>query len=418
MDRQKGYRHLRNKVLYTLFALAMLCTVFFSMITYIYISAENDGYENLHIQTKEIKENIEFQITSDRENLLTMSRFAANLYSNGESFDLLFDSFHSIGLIENIGILLPDNTFITKIGTIKAPKGMSFENELKRGEYISGRIKDATNPNKEILRSAVPVIADGKTVAILYGAIDLDTFEKKYLEKAKSNDAQLYVVEKTNGNFIINTNEGKLGNLSSLESRKYNKSFSFEQMREDISQGNSGYTSFISAFTGKTLYMHYSPLAISDWHIMLAEPEATVFTEAHTAGANLSMLFLVIVFIMLLYLLLMFNTEKVNSQMNLYASKIRKLLLGINQDAKCITDALKIITEFAKSGSAFYVDTDGEGYEYIVPGFKGSLLTGDDRKYFNSKLVDHVRRLRKDRYSTTITLVKINANSKLQKKGF
>ena len=262
--------NIRNKILYTLLVVVLLVTVFFSIVNYIYREAENDGYENLHIQTKEIKEDITLQLISDRENLSTMANFASKLYSDGEGFGIMMNSFKSVGLIENIGILMPDNTFVTKVGTIDAPNDLKFEEEVIKGEYISGRVKDATNPEIDVVRSAVPIVADGKTVAILYGVIKSDTLEQRYKKNAEDREAQLYVVERGNGNFIIDTQNNELKNITSLKTRKYKGKFSYEKLKYDVDEGISGYSSFVSKFTGEVLYIHYSPLEIGDWMIMLS----------------------------------------------------------------------------------------------------------------------------------------------------
>lgn len=163
------------------------------MVSYFYYAAEDEAYENLHMQTKQIKDDMKLQLLSDRENLATMANFAAKLYSDGESFDLMFNSFEPIGLIENIGILMPDNTFITRAGKMNLDGKISFEEEAAKGEYISGRVKDLTRDNYEIIRSAVPIKVSNNTVGVLYGVIKLDVIGKKYGNMAKELDAQLFV---------------------------------------------------------------------------------------------------------------------------------------------------------------------------------------------------------------------------------
>ena len=112
----------------------------------------------LHIQTSQIKNDLILQIKSDRENLITMANFAAKLYADGEPYDLMFESFKPIGLFSNIGILNPDNTFVTRMGSIDLNGKISFEDESLRGEYISGRISDLTRDNKDIIRLTVVFI--------------------------------------------------------------------------------------------------------------------------------------------------------------------------------------------------------------------------------------------------------------------
>jgi len=162
-------RHRQNNIIYTIITAILICAVFLTMINFFYSDAENEAYEMLHIQTKQIKDDLTLQLKSDRENLVTMANFAAKLHSDGESYNLMFDSFKPIGLFSNIGILNPDNTFVTKAGSIDLSGKISFSDEEKRGEYISGRVADLTKEGKEIIRSAVPIVSEGRTVGILYG---------------------------------------------------------------------------------------------------------------------------------------------------------------------------------------------------------------------------------------------------------
>ena len=217
---------IKNNILYTIIAAILLCIVFLTTVSYFYYAAEDEANENLRIQTKQIKDDMELQLLSGRENLATMANFAAKLYSDGENFDLMFNSFKPIGLIENVGILMPDNTFITKAGTLNLNGQISFDEEAAKGEYISGRVKDLTRDNYEIIRSAVPIKVNGNTVGILYGVIKLYVLENKYSNMAKELDAQLFVHDKETGNLVIDTIHDKLGNISFLENREYRDGYS------------------------------------------------------------------------------------------------------------------------------------------------------------------------------------------------
>ncbi|MDD6307826.1 MAG: hypothetical protein PUB07_00470, partial [Clostridia bacterium] len=76
-------QHRKNNILYTIIAAILLCIVFLTTVSYFYYAAEDEAYENLHMQTKQIKDDMELQLLSDRENLATMANFAAKLYSDG-----------------------------------------------------------------------------------------------------------------------------------------------------------------------------------------------------------------------------------------------------------------------------------------------------------------------------------------------
>ena len=94
----------KHNVVYTVVTAVLICAVFLTMVNFFYVEAENEANEMLHLQTKQIKDDLTLQIKSDKENLVTMAHFAAKLYTDGESYDRMFESFEPIGLISNIGI--------------------------------------------------------------------------------------------------------------------------------------------------------------------------------------------------------------------------------------------------------------------------------------------------------------------------
>ena len=175
----------------------MLSALFLSLAAYLYTDAENRAIETLHVQTKQIKDDLTLQIVSDRENLATMANFAAKLYLDGSDYSVLFDSFKPIGLITNIGILNPDNTFVMKSGVTNLDGKIDFFDEVKKGSYISGRVYDITAVDYERVRSTVPIVVNGETVGILYGIIKLENLERRYLNIATELDAQFFLYDNT-----------------------------------------------------------------------------------------------------------------------------------------------------------------------------------------------------------------------------
>ena len=403
-------KHKQNNIIYTVITAILICAVFLTLINFFYTEAEDEAYEVLHIQTKQIKDDLNLQIKSDRENLVTMANFAAKLYADGESYDRMFASFKPIGLIANIGILNPDNTFVTKVGTIDLSGKISFENEAAKGEYITGRIPDLTRNEKEIIRSAVPIKVNGETVGVLYGVIHLDTIDAKYTEMANALDAQLFVYDKASGKFVIDTANKKPSELSELKTREYNKGYSYEKLITT----DRGYSSFKSKFTGEDLYVHYSTLEDYDWGIMLARYETQVFEEAHAISRLLFYSFAFIILVMAIYICFILKSEKTRSKTTAKASGIRKLLLEINQQKGNVVEALKTVQEFSHSRSAFFVDTGGEDYNYILPTFEEYLLLGEDRNYFVSELFRYAAELHNTNESM-VAIMRIVPNNHLVK---
>ena len=377
---KKKYK--QHYVVQTIITAILLIAVFIAMIGNFYVKAEKTAYEHLHTQTKQIKDDITLQIVSDRENLATMANFAAKLYSDGESYNLLFDSFKPIGLIENIGILNPDNTFVTKAGSIDLDGAISFEDEKARGAYISGRIPDLTKDGYEIIRSAVPITVNRTVVGILYGVIKLDKIGERYERMAAELDAQLFVYDKQTGNLVIDTVHDELGNISFLKDRKYNGDYSYEQ----IMTTDKGFTSFESAYKDETLYLHYSTVENLGWVICMGRYEAQVFVEPNALLQILVVVFFVMIAIISGYIFSLMASERRVNKVTSCASDIRKILLETSGNHSHIVDALSQVCALAESRSAVFFNTDGEDYSYIADSQKNASLSLMDRKVFVTQL--------------------------------
>lgn len=385
-----------HTALYTIVPILLIIAIFLAMTIFLFSQAEDDAYEMLHIQTKQIKDDLTLQLKSDRENLVTMANFAAKLYADGESYDLMFQSFKPIGLFANIGILNADNTFVTKVASIDLDGKISFAEEAARGAYISGRVPDLTRDGEEIIRSAVPIKVNGDTVGVLYGVIKLDTIGEKYNAMASELDAQLFVYDKETGKFVIDTIDTNPGEMSMFADREYNDGYSYEELRNS----DKGYSSFVSKYTGEDLYIHYSTLEDFDWGIMLARYENQVFAETHEMLLYLLQVIVLIAVVLTAYIALLLRAEKNKTSLTSEASAIRHLLLEINQQHENIESALKRTKEFSRARSCFFTDNDGTDHYYVKPQLRNRCLQGADRTYFVGELFKYASDVHTDSLAT------------------
>ncbi len=386
----------QNNILYSIVTAVLICVVFFAMVFSFFVKAEDDAYEMLHIQTKQIKDDLTLQLKSDRENLVTLANFASKLYADGKGYDRMFDSFKPIGLFDRIGILNPDGTFVTKDGIVDLSGKISFEEQALLGEHVTGRTFSYSVQGEQVVRSSVPIRVNGETVGIIYGIIKIETINEKYNNMAKELGAQVFAYDKETGKFIIDTINETPGELSGLKNREYNDGHSYEALVNT----DKGFSSFKSIRTGENLYVHYSILEDFNWGIMLARYENQVFEETHKTSRNLIAIFAAIILIILVYLKLILKGEKDRSKLNSEASIVRHLLLEINQQHENINSALKRIKEFSSARSCFFADTDGEDYYYIKPSLKEKSLVGDERKYFIGELFRYAAKVHKNDLST------------------
>lgn len=389
-----------RSVFYTIVTAVLLCAVFFTMVSYLYISAEEEAYENLHIQTKQIKDDIILQVTSDRENLYTMANFASKLYSDGESYDLMFESFKPIGLIEGIGILNSDNTFTTKSGTVSLDGMISFEEEKAKGAYISGRVQDIIRNDYELIRTTVPINVNGDTVGILYGVIDLGKITQKYSGMAQELDAQLFVYEKVTGDLVIDTVHDKLGNISFLKDRKYAKNYSYEEM---IST-DKGFTSFVSAYRDENMHLHYSTIDDIGWMIALARYDSQVFATTNILLSVLLLVFVCMLLIIGAYIMLLLTSEKNRNNVNECASDVRKQLIETSDERNNILESLITVCKFAKSRSVIFFDTNQDDYHCILEGYTGQVLQDDNKKILKTELFRYASELYRTKQLSVVVM--------------
>ena len=377
--KKKSKQHI---IFYTIVTAILLCVVFLGLVNYLYFQAENDAYETLHVQTKQIKDNLILQIKSDNENLVTMANFAAKLNANGSDYNIMFDSFKPIGLFSRIGILTPDCTFITKYETVDLKGKISFEREVSLGQHITGRTYSYSRPDEEVIRSAVPIVVNNETVGIIYGVIETNMLNNRYKQMVEELDAQLFVYEKDTGNILIDTVQEEFRNISFLKNRKYNSDTSYEQMMSM----DSGFVSFHSAYRNENLHLHYSSIDEHNWVIAFGRYDSQAFAGLYTMSHRLLLVFFMMLGIISLYVFVLMTNERKNTATSECASNVRKKLLETVGGHDNIQEALIEICNFAKSGSVAFFDTHGESYHYVDPNYHDVMISGKERQYLRAEL--------------------------------
>ncbi|MBQ4559602.1 MAG: GGDEF domain-containing protein [Tyzzerella sp.] len=404
-------QYISKKILHILLVGTAISLVLAFVMSYIYKIEEDAAYETLHLETRHIKEDINLQIISDRENLTTIAKMIAKLYQNNESYNLMFEAFESIGLIQEIEILLPDNTLLTKTGSIDVRDDISFADEAKKDTHVTGKVSYLQNEKEDVVRSVVPVLVDDQTIAILYGVMDLDALENRYIDNIEKLGAQLFVFEQDSGELIIDTVNDDLGNISFLKDREYLKNFSYEKMITDIAADEPGYSAFVSTVFADDFYIHYAPMAVGEWEIILGLPGAVVFSNANYITNILLNVCATIILIMVAYIFLVLYDERQMTSMNNCVARIRKLLLEVNYREDSILTALGHIAKHVRSTSVFLRDTDGESYDYMTTGTEDFLKDKNEKNYFSSELFDYAKKLHPN-HSVTIRATEIKSKKK------
>lgn len=288
---------MNKKIIFTLFV--MLALIGLSLVVSYHISRleEQACWDILHQSADQIASDMVGHINSDQELLESI----ADIIKQQDSIDSpdvqnIIDTFRPHTMMSHIALLLPGDQIMLPNEPIRDTGGIvSFEEEAALGRHVSDRSVDIRDESRAILRNFVPVVQDGKTVAMLYGVIDLETLPDQWETTAYDGQAAVYIADGKTGDFIMDTWHRSLGNIMDLGDREAKRGYSHAQLQQDILNGKTGYCVFASSTTGDYLYYYYQPIAINQWMVGISVSEDLAFERLHQIN----------------YLLLVFNIVEI-----------------------------------------------------------------------------------------------------------
>ena len=211
----------------------------------------------------------------------------ADILSGVPSFDVdtLKETMNSVApLLQTIRvrILLPDNTVIQSDGTVLDATGtVSFADEAPLGDHVSDRMKDLVSDSL-VLRHFVPIVQDGETVAMVYGLTVLEDLPNVMnISNIYNARASTYIIDTSNGDFIMDTWHEGLGNLRDYYPRDVRGAESWNRCIDDILSGDTGYVVLKSEQADDWLHMYYAPSGINRWSVAVSVPEKEVFASVY-----------------------------------------------------------------------------------------------------------------------------------------
>ena len=119
----------------------------------------------------------------------------------------------------------------------------------------------------------------------------------------------MFLIEAESGNFLIDTwHTGRLGNLRTyIGKREIASGYDVAKFRRGFAQGEVDYISAKSRTIGEYLYLHYQPVGVNDWRIVVSVPESVVMANALYIEQVLHIFLGVEIFCFALYLLWVLN---------------------------------------------------------------------------------------------------------------
>ena len=213
---------------------------------------------------------------------------AATVITNADDFtpEALIQSMNSIApLLETmrVRVLLPDNTIVKAEGSIIDGTGsVSFGTEAPLGEHVSNRMHSAEEDNMLVLRHFIPIVQNGKTVALLYGITNLDELPNiMSISNIYNGNAYAYIIDTSTGEYILDTRHANLGNIQDLQNLRVKDGMSWNDCVKNLLAGGSGYTVYFSEATKDWQHLTYTPTNINRWTVGVSIPEDEVFSSLY-----------------------------------------------------------------------------------------------------------------------------------------
>lgn len=282
----------------------LFCSVFF-LVRRANREITQRSFDELATATRQIAKDLVDAANADQTILSAMAELIAGHDERDNDAVLRIMKSFSLSetFVSTVALLRPDGTLLLTDGTRYDVSGaFDFETEAARGAYISDRVTSYFAPEKLVVRNVVPVVRDGETVAILYGVVPLQELSRNYQIDPYNGNAFLLLVDGNNGDILLDTWHDSLGNISELCGRKMLKGYTYEEAMKKIPNGIGGDMCTVSRSTGLTVYLHYEPVGINNWSVVLGVSEAEALAGTRDVVQTLSMMAIIVTALLLSYL--------------------------------------------------------------------------------------------------------------------
>ena len=263
------------------------------------------SFDELGVTTKRLAADFYDTIDTDNNILSAMAELISVQSEDDEATIVqIMNSFDTDrSLISYVELLEPDNRILQQDGSWMDASGeLDFAEEKEKGSYVSDRRQSLLDPEDKVFRNAVPVVKNGKTVAILYGVASLNEISKTYLNKLYGGEAIVILVDGTTGDILLDTWHRTLGNLSDLSDRKIVNGDTLGEIWENMRNGKSGSLSSISKTVGKQIFLHYEPVGVNKWSVAVGVSKEWALAGTRGCTEYLYLMALIVGLLLLAYM--------------------------------------------------------------------------------------------------------------------
>ncbi len=206
-------------------------------------------------------------------------------------------------VFERIDVILPNGERILYTGERLSIDGeLTFDEVAAKGTHISPR---RTSPftGKEVIYCFTTVGNPNNPSALLCGTIDCESLSKLFEVFTYGDDAQMFLIDCADGNYLLDNWHGNLGNIYDNSIRTGIDGKTEIDMATPIINRESGRMSFISHTNGENSYQCYTPVEDFNWELCVVVQENVAFVNLHKLKKTLYDIAVVEGILVLVYIL-------------------------------------------------------------------------------------------------------------------
>lgn len=260
-----------------------------------------------------------------------------------ETLHSIIKPFSPLTTANEINILLADNTVIYHDGTVIKPEEaegkISFEQEVLLGEHVTDRMVSLLDDNELVIRHFVPIKdkKSGQVVAMLFGTTHLKNLHYALnISNIYNSTASVFIIDRKNGDMLVDTWHDSLGNLMDYADHKSKGDKTMREACNEILDGGSGYTVYLSNSYGDYVYLYYDSISESQWHqlgeskdlnkwsVAVAVPEEEVLRSVIRIRYVCYVLALIEVVLLLIYFLWTLHNTSVTMEKAVLQERLTK----------------------------------------------------------------------------------------------
>ena len=337
--------------------------------------AEDECIDRLRDATHQFSSTFYGHAMSDREQLEVVADMLSVLMSEGDEHDLPthLNSFEQRGMLDWLQILMPDGTLITGFGRYDMSATLSYGEEVTRLPYISNVSPGYIDSSRRVIRSAVPIIMNNETVAILYGVYDLSAGHNPSGVTAYDGKAYTFVLETDTGNYIMDGLRGHqtIGTTGSTYEAK--PGFSLEQLNQDLQACREGYSAFHSLTLDEYMYIYYAPIGINNWMTLVSLPESAAMSFSMESRSLMMGSVLYISLGIILFFAVNHAIDHRLQNKNDFIAQLQSRLMAVYKHPEYHHGALLDVANRAQSDAVFLAD-EQQPHAGVIAGKNEALV--------------------------------------------